>query len=57
LIELALQSRNGNQVKTAQLLGINRNTLEEENRQLQNPHQALFAKRPIVSTSVEQPAA
>ncbi|MDZ4082699.1 MAG: helix-turn-helix domain-containing protein [Bdellovibrionales bacterium] len=30
LIELALQSRNGNQVKTAQLLGINRNTLKKK---------------------------
>ncbi|CAN5387028.1 hypothetical protein BH10BDE1_BH10BDE1_22650 [soil metagenome] len=30
LIELALQSRNGNQVKTALLLGINRNTLKKK---------------------------
>ena len=30
LIELALLSRNGNQVKTAQLLGINRNTLKKK---------------------------
>jgi Fis family transcriptional regulator len=30
LIELALASLNGNQVKTAQLLGINRNTLKKK---------------------------
>lgn len=30
LIELALQQYNGNQVKTAQLLGINRNTLKKK---------------------------
>ncbi len=30
LIELALASYNGNQVKTAQLLGINRNTLKKK---------------------------
>lgn len=30
LIELALQSYNGNQVKTAQMLGINRNTLKKK---------------------------
>lgn len=30
LIELALQSLNGNQVRTAQLLGINRNTLKKK---------------------------
>ena len=30
LIELALQSHNGNQVKTAQMLGINRNTLKKK---------------------------
>ena len=30
LIELALLSHNGNQVKTAQLLGINRNTLKKK---------------------------
>lgn len=30
LIELALASHNGNQVKTAQLLGINRNTLKKK---------------------------
>ncbi len=30
LIELALQSYNGNQVRTAQVLGINRNTLKKK---------------------------
>jgi Fis family transcriptional regulator len=30
LIELALASHNGNQVKTAQMLGINRNTLKKK---------------------------
>lgn len=30
LIELALRNYNGNQVKTAQLLGINRNTLKKK---------------------------
>jgi Fis family transcriptional regulator len=30
LIQLALDSLNGNQVKTAQLLGINRNTLKKK---------------------------
>ncbi len=30
LIELALEQYNGNQVKTAQLLGINRNTLKKK---------------------------
>lgn len=30
LIELALLSHNGNQVKTAQMLGINRNTLKKK---------------------------
>jgi Fis family transcriptional regulator len=30
LIELALQAYNGNQVKTAQMLGINRNTLKKK---------------------------
>jgi Fis family transcriptional regulator, factor for inversion stimulation protein len=30
LIELALQQLNGNQVRTAQLLGINRNTLKKK---------------------------
>lgn len=30
LIELALQTKNGNQVKTAQMLGINRNTLKKK---------------------------
>ena len=30
LIELALLSNNGNQVKTAQVLGINRNTLKKK---------------------------
>jgi Fis family transcriptional regulator len=30
LIELALKNYNGNQVKTAQLLGINRNTLKKK---------------------------
>lgn len=30
LIELALRSLNGNQVKTAQMLGINRNTLKKK---------------------------
>jgi Fis family transcriptional regulator len=36
LLELALRAYNGNQVKTAQMLGINRNTLKKKNRQLQN---------------------
>lgn len=30
LLEIALKSYNGNQVKTAQLLGINRNTLKKK---------------------------
>lgn len=30
LIELALKTQNGNQVKTAQMLGINRNTLKKK---------------------------
>jgi Fis family transcriptional regulator len=30
LLEIALQSYNGNQVKTAQMLGINRNTLKKK---------------------------
>ncbi len=30
LIEIALQAYNGNQVKTAQMLGINRNTLKKK---------------------------
>lgn len=30
LIELALRAHNGNQVRTAQLLGINRNTLKKK---------------------------
>ncbi|MFN7729784.1 MAG: helix-turn-helix domain-containing protein [Bdellovibrio sp.] len=30
LIEIALRAYNGNQVKTAQLLGINRNTLKKK---------------------------
>jgi Fis family transcriptional regulator len=30
LLELALRATNGNQVKTAQMLGINRNTLKKK---------------------------
>ncbi len=30
LIELALRTKNGNQVRTAQMLGINRNTLKKK---------------------------
>jgi len=30
LLEIALRAHNGNQVKTAQMLGINRNTLKKK---------------------------
>lgn len=54
LIELALKAYNGNQVKTALMLGINRNTLKKkiDNYKLK-PKKGAAAQAPVVSQTIE----
>jgi Fis family transcriptional regulator len=52
LLELALKAYNGNQVKTAQMLGINRNTLKKkiDNYKIRVKRNSLLVNAPITTT-------
>ncbi len=53
LIELALKAHNGNQVKTAIMLGINRNTLKKKiDHYKLKPKKGLQATAPVVPTQI-----